>query len=297
MRAVVLHGLQHVRQWDLDAEVDHAVAVIGQDDINQVLADVVHVAFDRGEDDGAFLLALDPLHHRFQVGNGGFHRLGALQHERQLHLAGAEQVADNFHAVQQHVVDDVERRQGEQRLIEVRGQAFAVAIDDTILQAALGGFGPLLLHRVAGFASGEQFHQLVQRVVALAAAIEDQVFGDLLFFLGDQMQRPDLRHVDDRAAHAGAAGVVEEHRVQHGSGGRVQPEADIGQPQDDLDIREFGANRRDALQRPLRELAVVLVAGGDGEGQRVDQQVRLCQAVPVAGEIHQPAGDAQFVFH
>ena len=33
------------------------------------------------------------------------------------------------------------------------------------------------------------------------------------------------------------------------------------------------ADRADALQRPLAELAVVLVAGGDGEGQRVDQQV------------------------
>ena len=52
---------------------------------------------------------------------------------------------------------------------------------------------------------------------------------------------------------------------------------------------------RDALQRPLRQLAVVLVAGGDGEGQRIDQQVGLRQAVLVAGEIDQPAGDAQLV--
>ena len=56
-------------------------------------------------------------------------------------------------------------------------------------------------------------------------------------------------------------------------------------------------NCRDAFQRPLRQLAVVLVAGGDGEGQRVDQQVGLRQAVPVAGEIDQPAGDAQLVLH
>ncbi len=188
-----------------------------------------------------------------------------------------------------------QRRQGDQRLIEVLGQALAVAIDDAVLQAALDGFGALLLDRIGGFASGEQFHQPVQRIVAFAAAIEDQVFGDLLFFLGDQMQRPDLRHVDDRAAHAGAARVVEEHRVQHGARGRVQPEADVGQPEDDLDIGKFGADRGDALQRPLRQLAIVLVAGGDGEGQRIDQQVGLRQAVPVAGEIDQPAGDAQFV--
>ena len=172
---------QHVRQRHLDAEVDHAIAVVGQDDVDQVLADVVHVALHRGEHDGAFFLALDPLHQRLEIGDGGFHRLGALQHERQLHLAGAEQVADHLHAVQQHVVDDVQRRQGLQRLVQIVGQPLAVAVDDAVLQAALGGFGALLFHCVDGFASGEQFQQPLQRIVAFATAIEDQVFGDLLF--------------------------------------------------------------------------------------------------------------------
>ncbi len=39
----------------LDAEVDHPVAVVGQDDVDQVLADVVDVALDRGEHDRALL--------------------------------------------------------------------------------------------------------------------------------------------------------------------------------------------------------------------------------------------------
>ena len=51
----------------------------------------------------------------------------------------------------------------------------------------------------------------------------------------------------------------------------------------------------DPLERPLPQLAVVLVAGGDGERQRVDQQVALRQAVRVAGIGHQPPGDAQLV--
>jgi hypothetical protein len=44
------------------------------------------------------------------VRDGRLHRLGALQHERQLHLPAAEQFADDFHAVQQNVVDDGQRR-------------------------------------------------------------------------------------------------------------------------------------------------------------------------------------------
>ena len=37
----------------LDAEVDHGVAVVGQDDVDEVLADVVDVALDRGQHDRA----------------------------------------------------------------------------------------------------------------------------------------------------------------------------------------------------------------------------------------------------
>ena len=75
----------------------------------------------------------------------------------------------------------------------------------------------------------------------------------------------------DRTGHAGAHRVIKEHAVQHGARRRVQPEADVGQAEDDLDVGELVADRLDALQRPLRQLAVVLVAGGDGEGERIDQ--------------------------
>ena len=93
----------------LDAEVDDGVAVVGQDDVDEVLADVVHVALDRGEHDRALAAVVGLLHVRLEVGDGGLHHLGRLQHERQLHLAGAEQLADHLHPGQQVVVDDVER--------------------------------------------------------------------------------------------------------------------------------------------------------------------------------------------
>ena len=100
-------SVDHVGELNFYPQVDDAVAVVGQNDVDQVLADVVHVTLDRGEHDYTFFLALDALHQRFEVGDGGFHGFGALQHERQLHLAGAEQFADHLHAVQQDVVDDV----------------------------------------------------------------------------------------------------------------------------------------------------------------------------------------------
>jgi hypothetical protein len=70
------------------------VAVVGEDDVDQVLADVVHIALNRGEHDRALAAAgIDLGHVRLEVRDRHLHHLGALQHERQLHLPAAEQLA------------------------------------------------------------------------------------------------------------------------------------------------------------------------------------------------------------
>ena len=48
---VLAHGLDELLGRNLDAEVDDLEAVVGEDDLDQVLADVVDVAFDGGEQD------------------------------------------------------------------------------------------------------------------------------------------------------------------------------------------------------------------------------------------------------
>ena len=52
------------------------------------------------------LLLLDE---RDEVGDGLLHHPGALHHLRQEHLAGAEEVADDVHAVHQRALDDLDR--------------------------------------------------------------------------------------------------------------------------------------------------------------------------------------------
>ena len=53
--------LDHLGDRHLDAEVVHLVAVVGEDDVDEVLADVVDVALDGGEHDPALRrLALRP---------------------------------------------------------------------------------------------------------------------------------------------------------------------------------------------------------------------------------------------
>ena len=144
----------------------------------------------------------------------------------------------------------------------------------------------------ASLAVGEHLQQLLQRIVALAAAVEDQVLGDLHLLRRDQMQRPDLRDMHDRAGHAGPHRMVEEHRVQHRARRRVQAEADVGQAEDDLDVREIArgsagcppASIAPSLRSSSLPVAMVKVSGSISRS-------RLRQAVLVAGEIDQPRGD------
>ena len=129
----------------LDAEVHHAIAVVGEDDVHQVLADVVDVALHRREHDGSLLAALFLLHLRLEIGDGCLHHAGRIEHRRQLHLARAEQIADRPHAVEQDVVDQIERRVIDQRLFQQLVQRLLVravadrllAVDDRPLQLVL----------------------------------------------------------------------------------------------------------------------------------------------------------------
>ena len=112
--ALLLGGVEDLLGGHHDAEVDDVVVVALQDDADDVLADVVDVALDRGHDDLA-VAALDVaglllrLDERDQVGDGLLHHAGGLDHLRQEHLAGAEQVADDVHAGHQRALDDLDR--------------------------------------------------------------------------------------------------------------------------------------------------------------------------------------------
>ena len=111
--ALLDRGVEDPVGRDHDAEVDDLVVVAAEDDADDVLADVVDVALDRGEHDlparAAVAAGLLGLHERLQVGDGALHRPRALHHLRQEHLPGAEEVADDRHPVHQRPLDHVER--------------------------------------------------------------------------------------------------------------------------------------------------------------------------------------------
>src|SRR5918994_86730 len=91
----------------LDAKVADVVPVVGQDDVDEVLADVMDIALDGGEHHAGLTTARRALEVWLQMTYGGLHGLGGLQHEGQLHLSCAEQIANDLHAREQMRVDDV----------------------------------------------------------------------------------------------------------------------------------------------------------------------------------------------
>src|SRR5690606_37957375 len=104
-------GLEDLVRGHHHAQVDDVVAVATQHHADDVLADVMHVALDRGHEDlalGFRLIALFRLDEGNQVRHGLLHHAGGLDHLRQEHLARAEQVADHVHATHQRAFDHLD---------------------------------------------------------------------------------------------------------------------------------------------------------------------------------------------
>ncbi len=131
VRLVLLVGADQLGDPDLDAQVVDGVAVVPEDDVDQVLADVVDVPGHRGDDDRPPVGGVGPLHQRLEMRHGLLHRLGRLEHEGQLHLAAGEQLPHDLHPREQVVVDDVEGLPAfGQSQVEVLDHVGLVSVDD-----------------------------------------------------------------------------------------------------------------------------------------------------------------------
>ena len=205
----------------LDAEIDYAITVVRQNNVDQVLADVVHVALDGRQDHRAFGGGAAFLfHERLEKTHRGLHRFGGLQHKRKLHLAAAKQIADDFHAFEQNVVDDVERGVFFERGLQLIFEADLFAIDDVVLQTLFDGLAFRSLLGALRFHAFEERGEFDQRIVGADIAFEpalviDQLARDFQLLFADTIQRLDLAGVDDRGIQAGFDGIVQEHRVEN----------------------------------------------------------------------------------
>ena len=111
---VVVRGLQDVLPRHHHTKIYDLEAVALQHHADDVLADVVNVALDGRHHDPPLALGdavplLLLLDEGDEMSDGPFHHARRLDDLRQEHLARAEQVADDVHAVHQGAFDDLDR--------------------------------------------------------------------------------------------------------------------------------------------------------------------------------------------
>ena len=113
------------------------------------------------------------------------------------------------------------------------------------------------------------------RSVASATPVEDDVLDELEQLGRDVLVDHELAGVDDAHVEAGADRVVEEGRV-HRLAHRVvaaEREAEVGDPAARPRARAARLDQRQRLEERLREAAMLLDPGRDGEDVRVEDQI------------------------
>ena len=239
------------------AEIDDLVIVAGEHDADDVLADVVHVALDGRHQDLAGGLArvaavgLLRLHVGQQMRHRLLHHARRLDHLRQEHLAGAEQVADDVHAGHQRALDDVQRTLGrEPRLLGVGVDEFGDAVDqrmrDALVDRPVAPGQVLRLGLLAAPCRGSARRASSSRSVASARRLSTTSSQASRSSGLDRLVDRELAGVDDAHVHAGLDRVIEEHRVHRLAHRLVaaEREREIGDAARDVDVRQrLGGSR------------------------------------------------------
>ena len=275
-------GVEDLLRRHHDAEVVDLVVVAREHDADDVLADVVHVTLHRGEDE---LAAHAPaparlllgLHERLEVGDGALHRARALHDLGQEHLARAEEVADDLHAVHQRAFDD---QQGlavlDARLFRVLLYVFDLAVEDRVLEALLhGALSPRHVDLALRAFSRDRLRKVDEALGGVGPAVEDHVLDHLEQVLRDVLVDDELAGVDDPHVETGADRVVEERGMDRLSDPVVaaEREGEVGDPARDAHARAQALDLPRRLDERLRVLRVLLDAGRDRKDVGVEDDV------------------------
>ncbi len=284
-----LRGAQDFFCRHHDAHVDDIVVITAQHHADDVLADIVHIAFDGSEQHFAFGFAglaaagFFLFNIRSEVGDRLFHDAGAFDHLWEEHLSGAEEITDHVHAVHQGPFDD-----GERRGVFLPG--FLRILDDEIGDASDEGVRQSFFHRrfppAEVFLEGaaalafDFFGVFGEAVGGVGAAVEEHVLHALEQVLGDVFVHLDYARVDDAHVHTCLNSVVEEGRVHsfadrvvaaEGEGNIADPAADFGAGAQLFDA-PCGFDKVDGV------VVVFFDAGSDGEDVGVEDDVLRFEA-------------------
>ncbi len=221
----------------------------------------------------------------FDVGNQMSHSLlhhaRRFDHLRQEHLALAEQVADDVHAIHQRAFDHMDRPAAiaEQFLPRFFGifhdplrDALHQRVRQPLLNRAATPFQCCFFFLVASLQGGSDFDHAFGGIFA---AIQYNVFDPLAQFSRQVVVHAHHAGVDDTHRHAGFDRVIQEHGVDCFTRRIVAAEAetDVGDAAADLGVRQVLANPASGVDEIDCVIVVFFDTGRNRENVRIENDV------------------------
>ena len=300
---MLLDGLDDLFARYLDSQVDDLVAVVGQDDVHQILANVMHVALDSREHDLAPSRPLLVFHVVLEEGHRRLHDLGALQHFGHDELVLVEKPPHLGHAHHERPVDDVHGLRPT-RILESFGQV----LREPFLRALHHRAGQALFEGKLGTRRGHHPGVLVPEILGelghrlltcrhIPQLEKDQRLGQAPLLLGYVRKAGQPLRVDEGGIEAGLGVVVQEDRVQDLATRHRQAEAHVGDSQHRPRQGELGVDLPHAFDGCSRGTDVVLVSGATREDQGIEPDVLRRKAHLFGQDLVAAPGDLELAFH
>ena len=216
-------------------------------------------------------------HERLEIGDRALHRARALHDLRQEHPPGAEEVADDLHAVHERPLDHVERPVDTlTRLLDILLDVVDDPVHERVLEPFLDRLFPpgeidLALRRIAFHA----LRVLEQSLRRIGPTVEDQILDEPEQLGADVLVDRELPGVDDAHVEPRLDGVEEErgvNRLAHVVRA-TERKREIRDATRHARSRAALLDQPDRLDERLRELGMLLDPGADGEDVGVEDDV------------------------
>ena len=244
----------------------------------------------------------DLVHVLLKMRDRHLHHFSGLQHEGELHLAGAEQFADDFHACQQVIVDDDQRLVLGACLFEGFDEVFLFAIDDVFLKALFKTqIRRLRRSAISDLILIKQIDENLKRILRqrtifefnrlIRPAVVNQFDGGSPLRIRNASSRQNLRGMHNRTGQACFGEFMHERTIEHHARRWFQPEADIGKPNRRLTIGKLRSDSANTFDRLQRRPAILVHASGNRQHQRIKKDVLFRQTIFVHRHVAHASGN------
>ena len=125
--------------------------------------------------------------------------------------------------------------------------------------------------------------------------MKNQLARKFNFFLRNLVQRIDFAVVNNGHIQAIIDGLVHEHAVQHPASIDGESERNVADAENGMYFRQLLLNAAHGFQRFFAGGTVLILAGGDRQGERVEDEIDGTDAIFLGGQLEDALGDGYFL--